>query len=139
MVVEPGGQGPSSRPWDLRAESTVCLEGPGTPAALRAHESLLPLPLLGFFSSDYRTNRFGISLCKEKYKPGIWGREVPSPPRCLGSCGPLPWGGLEFGLSGCGWPCPGGLGSQGGWRGRGLALASAKLHWGGPEGFIWIF
>ena len=79
-------------------------------------------------------------LFVKKYNPSGPSWEVPSPPRCPESHVPLllrrAGVGAQRGLVSS---AQDGLGSRGGWRGLYRTLASAKLHWGGPEGFIWIF
>ena len=91
----------------------------------------------GFLSSDCRANRF---LFVKKYNPSGPGWEVPSPPRCPEFHVPLSLRragvGAQRGLVS---PAQDGLGSRGGWRGLCQALASAKLHWGGPEGLFGFF
>lgn len=91
-----GGQERSSRHWEQEPESAaLCLEEPSTPGASHAHESSPPSTPAWVFSapSDFRTNRFGISLCKEIQSQCVGvGGELPSPPRCPESHIPAPLG-----------------------------------------------
>lgn len=119
MVVAHGDQGPSFRQWSLRTRGH-CVPG----------AALGPLcPPVQVFSapSDFRTNRFGISLCKEIQPQCTRARKsLGSPDDQNPIPSPLPWGWLEFGLRG-----------PGGWKVK--EAGGATLHWEAQRGSFGLF
>lgn len=123
MVWEHGGQGPSFEQWGLRTRGH-CV--PGAALGPLCPQSPLPLPQpvrVSSAPSAFRTNRFGISLCKEIQFPCTRARKSlscpddqnPIPP-------PLPWSWLEFGLRGPGSP------TQEGWEVKEAGRACTQLR-----------